>query len=305
MKPLSSQLNMKINDFYLPLLPVIGTGRLYITSEGHACHAYFREVSGHGIRFTLTYSGYEGRFWISEEQFIQWCQELFPYSESRLIPEDMIKLMTLWVMQTALPEGDVSVDDVQFTMLNKDVYPVIENNNGENRLNVIILETTVQSLQHLINDNWQFVPHSNALFFDGYIVPGWTDYPVTELRVGDSLRLYHVDDSQERRCWIVINNPLATVKLSDNNLSVTDVLAADPLCTISSETVMNRIYCVIGTVHIDIHMLRNVQKDDIIDSTGYHLFGGCQLVRNNTTIAYGSIIKINEDFYFTISVVCD
>ncbi len=67
MKPLSSQLNMKINDFYLPLLPVIGTGRLYITSEGHACHAYFREVSGHGIRFTLTYSGYEGRFWISEE----------------------------------------------------------------------------------------------------------------------------------------------------------------------------------------------------------------------------------------------
>ncbi|EOS5693432.1 type III secretion system protein SepQ, partial [Escherichia coli] len=28
MKPLSSQLNMKINDFYLPLLPVIGTGRL-------------------------------------------------------------------------------------------------------------------------------------------------------------------------------------------------------------------------------------------------------------------------------------
>ncbi|HBA2392399.1 TPA: sepQ, partial [Escherichia coli] len=27
MKPLSSQLNMKINDFYLPLLPVIGTGR--------------------------------------------------------------------------------------------------------------------------------------------------------------------------------------------------------------------------------------------------------------------------------------
>ncbi|EEX3665455.1 hypothetical protein D1K50_004924, partial [Escherichia coli] len=54
MKPLSSQLNMKINDFYLPLLPVIGTGRLYITSKGHACHAYFREVSGHGIRFTLT-----------------------------------------------------------------------------------------------------------------------------------------------------------------------------------------------------------------------------------------------------------
>ncbi|EFU7515411.1 hypothetical protein HSY63_005312, partial [Escherichia coli] len=33
MKPLSSQLNMKINDFYLPLLPVIGTGRLYITSK--------------------------------------------------------------------------------------------------------------------------------------------------------------------------------------------------------------------------------------------------------------------------------
>lgn len=58
------------------------------------------------------------------------------------------------------------------------------------------------------------------LFFDGYIVPGWTDYPVTELRVGDSLRLYHVDDSQERRCWIVINTPLATVNLSDNNLSV-------------------------------------------------------------------------------------
>ncbi|EJK2097086.1 type III secretion system protein SepQ, partial [Escherichia coli] len=29
------------------------------------------------------------------------------------------------------------------------------------------------------------------------------------------------------------------------------------------------------------------------------------LVRNNITIAYGSIIKINEDFYFTISVVCD
>ncbi|EEX5306688.1 type III secretion system LEE ring protein EscQ, partial [Escherichia coli] len=158
MKPLSSQLNMKINDFYLPLLPVIGTGRLYITSKGHACHAYFREVSGHGIRFTLTYSGYEGRFWISEEQFIQWCQELFPYSESRLIPEDTIKLMILWVMQTALPEGDVSVDDVQFTMLNKDIYPVIENNNGENRLNVIILETTVQSLQYLINDNWQLVP---------------------------------------------------------------------------------------------------------------------------------------------------
>ncbi|ENL9398407.1 hypothetical protein AB6L18_005301, partial [Escherichia coli] len=25
----------------------------------------------------------------------------------------------------------------------------------------------------------------------------------------------------------------------------------------------------------------------------------------NITIAYGSIIKINEDFYFTISVVCD
>ncbi len=115
-----------------------------------------------------------GVFWISEEQFIQWCRELFPYSESRLIPEDMIKLMILWVMQTALPEGDVSVDDVQFTMLNKDVYPVIENNNGENRLNVIILEITVQSLQYLINENWQFVPHSNTIFFDGYIAP-WVD----------------------------------------------------------------------------------------------------------------------------------
>lgn len=91
-------------------------------------------------------------------------------------------------------------------------------------------------------------------------LPGWTDYPVTELRVGDSLRLYHVDDSQERRCWIVINTPLATVNLSDNNLSVTDVLAADLLSALSNETVMNRIYCAIGTVHIDIHMLRNVKK---------------------------------------------
>ncbi|EOO7758841.1 type III secretion system protein SepQ, partial [Escherichia coli] len=25
----------------------------------------------------------------------------------------------------------------------------------------------------------------------------------------------------------------------------------------------------------------------------------------NTTIAYGSIVKINEDFYFTVSIVCD
>ncbi|MCV5137911.1 type III secretion system protein SepQ, partial [Escherichia coli] len=83
-------------------------------------------------------------------------------------------------------------------------YPVIENNNGENRLNVIILEITVQSLQYLINENWQFVPHSNTIFFDGYIAPGWTDYPVTELTVGDSLRLYHVDDSKERECWLVI-----------------------------------------------------------------------------------------------------
>ncbi|EIG1694996.1 TPA: type III secretion system protein SepQ [Escherichia coli] len=305
MNLLNSQLNMKINDFYLPLLSVIGTGRLYITPEGHACHAYFREVSGNGIRFTLTCSGYEGRFWISEEQFIQWCQELFPYSESRLIPEDMIKLMILWVMQTALPEGDVSVDDVQFTMLNKDVYPVIENNNGENRLNVIILEITVQSLQYLINENWQFVPHSNTIFFDGYIAPGWTDYPVTELTVGDSLRLYHVDDSKERECWLVINNPLATVKLCDNNLFIADVQAADLLCTISNEAVMDRIYCVIGTIHVDIHMLHNAKKDDIIDSTGYHLFGGCRLIRNNTTIAYGSIVKINEDFYFTVSLVCD
>ncbi|EHH4648152.1 type III secretion system protein SepQ, partial [Escherichia coli] len=40
-------------------------------------------------------------------------------------------------------------------------------------------------------------------------------------------------------------------------------------------------------------------------SDGYHLFGGCQLIRNNTTIAYGSIVKINEDFYFTVSIVCD
>ncbi|EEX5007576.1 hypothetical protein SHH79_005500, partial [Escherichia coli] len=24
-----------------------------------------------------------------------------------------------------------------------------------------------------------------------------------------------------------------------------------------------------------------------------------------TTIAYGSIVKINEDFYFTVSLVCD
>ncbi|EIO29326.1 sepQ family protein [Escherichia coli PA39] len=125
------------------------------------------------------------------------------------------------------------------------------------------------------------------------------------MRVGDSLRLYHVDDSQERRCWIVINTPLATVNLSDNNLSVTDVLAADLLSALSNETVMNRIYCAIGTVHIDIHMLRNVKKDDIINSDGYHLFGGCQLIRNNTTIAYGSIVKINEDFYFTVSIVCD
>ncbi|EEV1333764.1 type III secretion system protein SepQ, partial [Escherichia coli] len=60
-----------------------------------------------------------------------------------------------------------------------------------------------------------------------------------------------------------------------------------------------------GTIHVDIHMLRNAKKDDIIDSTGYHLFGGCRLIRNNTTIAYGSIVKINEDFYFTVSLVCD
>lgn len=30
---------------------------------------------------------------------------------------------------------------------------------------------------------------------------------------------------------------------------------------------MDRIYCVIGTIHVDIHMLRNAKKDDIIDST--------------------------------------
>ncbi|EFU98136.1 sepQ [Escherichia coli 3431] len=72
--------------------------------------------------------------------------------------------MVLWVMQAVLPEDDVSVDDVQFTALKKDIYPVIENNNGTNRLNVIILETTVQSLQYLINENWQFVPHSNTFF---------------------------------------------------------------------------------------------------------------------------------------------
>ncbi|CBG89722.1 type III secretion system protein SepQ [Citrobacter rodentium] len=305
MKPLNSQSNMKINDFYLPLLPVIGIGRLYITSEGHACHAYFREVSGNGFRFTLAYSGYEGCFWVSEEQLIQWCHELFPYSDSRLIPEDTIKLMLLWAIHATLPEDDASVDDVQFTTLNKDIYPVIENNNGKNRLNVIILETTVQSLQYLINDNWQLVPHSNTLFFDGYIAPGWTDYPITKLSIGDSLRLYHVDDSQERKCWLVINNPLATVKLSDNNLSVTDVQAADPLCIISNETVMNRIYCAIGTINVDIHKLRNLKKDDTIGSVGYHLFGGGRLIRNNTIIAYGTIIKINEDFYFNISVVCD
>lgn len=87
MKPLSSQLNMKINDFYLPLLPVIEPVASILRPKVMLANAYFREVSGHGIRFTLTYSGYEGRFWISEEQFIQWCQELFPYSESRLIPE--------------------------------------------------------------------------------------------------------------------------------------------------------------------------------------------------------------------------
>lgn len=36
--------------------------------------------------------------------------------------------------------------------------------------------------------------------------------------------------------------------------------AADLLCTISNEAVMDRIYCVIGTIHVDIHMLRNAKK---------------------------------------------
>ncbi|EBE6840347.1 hypothetical protein CWF87_23480 [Salmonella enterica] len=187
--------------------------------------------------------------------------------------------------------------------LEPDVYPVVELSQNDKILNLVFLDVTKELLSLVLDDQWENASRKSVVTFDGTIVLGWSDYQVSQLNVGEALKIYYVDDTNRNSCWLTINNPVAQVQLNDGSLYFSHVYEQGLLAMIESDGEKNRIYCVTGTISLNLNLLEKAYIGMPVAFDKLNLWGGYRLIRNNEYLASGSIIKINDDFYFIVKSV--
>ncbi|EAP7919194.1 hypothetical protein EOH45_26200, partial [Salmonella enterica] len=218
-------------------------------------HTFFRSFSGNGVRVKIIFSGQECTLFLPETQLIQWCIDLFPYGDCRAIGDDILKLMLLWSLKNFFTGYELLIKDIYFITLEPDVYPVVELSQNDKILNLVFLDVAKELLSLVIDDQWERASRKSVVTFDGTIVIGWSDYQVSQLNVGEALKIYYVDDTNRNSCWLTINNPIAQVQLNGDSLYFSHVYEQGLLAMIESDGEKNRIYCVIGTISLNLNLL--------------------------------------------------
>lgn len=239
---------MKLNKHFFPLLSCIGSGKRLLLEDELILHTFFRSFSGNGVRVKIIFSGQECTLFLPETQLIQWCIDLFPYGDCRAIGDDILKLMLLWSLKNFFTGYELLIKDIYFITLEPDVYPVVELSQNDKILNLVFLDVAKELLSLVIDDQWERASRKSVVTFDGTIVIGWSDYQVSQLNVGEALKIYYVDDTNRNSCWLTINNPIAQVQLNGDSLYFSHVYEQGLLAMIESDGEKNRIYCVIGTI---------------------------------------------------------
>ncbi|WP_218201249.1 type III secretion system protein SepQ [Salmonella enterica] len=294
---------MKLNKHFFPLLSCIGSGKRLLLEDELILHTFFRSFSGNGVRVKIIFSGQECTLFLPETQLIQWCIDLFPYGDCRAIGDDILKLMLLWSLKNFFTGYELLIKDIYFITLEPDVYPVVELSQNDKILNLVFLDVAKELLSLVIDDQWERASRKSVVTFDGTIVIGWSDYQVSQLNVGEALKIYYVDDTNRNSCWLTINNPVAQVQLNGDSLYFSHVYEQGLLAMIESDSEKNRIYCVIGTISLNLNLLEEASTGMPVAFDKYNLWGRYRLIRNNEYLASGSIIKINDDFYFIVKSV--
>lgn len=294
---------MKLNKHFFPLLSCIGSGKRLLLEDELILHTFFRSFSGNGVRVKIIFSGQECTLFLPETQLIQWCIDLFPYGDCRAIGDDILKLMLLWSLKNFFTGYELLIKDIYFITLEPDVYPVVELSQNDKILNLVFLDVAKELLSLVIDDQWERASRKSVVTFDGTIVIGWSDYQVSQLNVGEALKIYYVDDTNRNSCWLTINNPIAQVQLNGDSLYFSHVYEQGLLAMIESDGEKNRIYCVIGTISLNLNLLEEASTGMPVAFDKYNPWGGYRLIRNNEYLASGSIIKINDDFYFIVKSV--
>lgn len=291
---------MKLNKRYLPLLSCIGSGKRLLMENELVLHTFFSSYSGDGVRIDVLFSGQECTIWLPETQFTHWCCDLFPYADCKTIDDNILKLMLLWSLKELFAGHELLIKNIDFLTLDYDIYPVVELSQYERILNLVFLDIAIESLSLVIDNQWESASRKNVVNFDGVLALGWSDYQVSRLNVGDALKIYYADNSNNKNCWLVINNPVAQLQLDDDSLYFSHLYEPGPLAMIESECVEHRIYCVIGTINLNLNILEDVSIGAPVSFNKFNLWGGCRLIRNDEYLASGCIMKINEDFYFIV-----
>ncbi|ECE6400976.1 type III secretion system protein SepQ [Salmonella enterica subsp. salamae] len=294
---------MKLNKHFFPLLSCIGSGKRLLLEDELILHTFFRSFRGNGVRVKIIFSGQECTLFLPETQLIQWCIDLFPYGDCRAIGDDILKLMLLWSLKNFFTGYELLIKDIYFITLEPDVYPVVELSQNDKILNLVFLDVAKELLSLVIDDQWERASRKSVVTFDGTIVVGWSDYQVSQLNVGEALKIYYVDDTNRNSCWLTINNPVAQVQLNGDSLYFSHVYEQGLLAMLESDGEKNRIYCVIGTISLNLNLLEEASTGMPVAFDKYNLWGGYRLIRNNEYLASGSIIKINDDFYFIVKSV--
>ncbi|EHL3468366.1 hypothetical protein LAN87_002005 [Salmonella enterica] len=294
---------MKLNKHFFPLLSCIGSGKRLLLEDELILHTFFRSFSGDGVRINIIFSGQECTLLLPETQLIQWCSDLFPYGDCKAIGDDILRLMLLWSLKNFFTGYELLIKNIDFITLEPDVYPVVELSQNDKILNLVFLDVTKELLSLVLDDQWENASRKSVVTFDGTIVLGWSDYQVSQLNVGEALKIYYVDDTNRNSCWLTINNPVAQVQLNDGSLYFSHVYEQGLLAMIESDGEKNRIYCVTGTISLNLNLLEKAYIGMPVAFDKLNLWGGYRLIRNNEYLASGSIIKINDDFYFIVKSV--
>ncbi|EGA2737786.1 hypothetical protein H5K04_004558, partial [Salmonella enterica] len=193
---------MKLNKHFFPLLSCIGSGKRLLLEDELILHTFFRSFSGNGVRVKIIFSGQECTLFLPETQLIQWCIDLFPYGDCRAIGDDILKLMLLWSLKNFFTGYELLIKDIYFITLEPDVYPVVELSQNDKILNLVFLDVAKELLSLVIDDQWERASRKSVVTFDGTIVIGWSDYQVSQLNVGEALKIYYVDDTNRNSCWL-------------------------------------------------------------------------------------------------------
>lgn len=294
---------MKLNKRFFPLLSCIGSGKRLLLEDELILHTFFRSFSGDGVRVKIIFSGQECTLFLSETQLIQWGSDLFPYGDCKAIGDDILRLMLLWSLKNFFTGYELLIKNIDFITLEPDVYPVVELSQNDKILNLVFLDVAKELLSFVLDDQWERASRKSVVTFDGTIVIGWSDYQVSQLNVGEALKIYYVDDTNRNSCWLTINNPVAQVQLNGDSLYFSHVYEQGLLAMLESDGEKNRIYCVIGTISLNLNLLEEASTGMPVTFDKYNLWGGYRLIRNNEYLASGSIIKINDDFYFIVKSV--